>query len=396
MSVLTHSLKQALEVAACTGCGLCAEVCPAVAASGDAGLSAAAKLDALRGLSRSRLGWMGRLWGGRGLGPREWADLGSRVFDCTLCGACQEACPLGIGLHRLWLDLRARLAAQGAQPAKAELLEKNLAQSHNVFGEDNEERLEWLEDLPEEMAEALEPDRADLVYFTGCVASFYPMAQKIPLALAKILSVAGVSPAVLGGNEWCCGFPLLGAGKPGEFEALRRHNLELVRAKGASQVLFACPSCYQTWREFYPHEGLRLWHTSQYLPEMVRQGRLQPGRLELTVTYHDPCDLGRGAGVLQAPRELIAQIPGVRLVEMAHNQERSLCCGGGGNLEMVNPQLSARMTALKMEEVLATGAQVVVSACQQCLRTMATHARRNKLPLEVMDLTTLLARSLSL
>ena len=110
---------------------------------------------------------------------------------------------------------------------------------------------------------------------------------------------------------------------------------------------------------------------------------------QITVTYHDPCDLGRAARVFEAPRRVIRALPGVKLVEMADNREHCLCCGGGGNLEMIDQSLNAEIAKMKVDQVLATGAEAVVSGCQQCLRTMATHARRNKLPLKVMDVTQL-------
>jgi heterodisulfide reductase subunit D len=114
----------------------------------------------------------------------------------------------------------------------------------------------------------------------------------------------------------------------------------------------------------------------------------------LTVTYHDPCDLGRGSREYEAPREVINSIPGVNLVEMDHNQENCLCCGGGGNLEMIDSGLSSEIAKAKIEEVLATGAETVVTACQQCVRTMSTYARRNKIKLEVMDIVQLIQRAL--
>jgi len=112
------------------------------------------------------------------------------------------------------------------------------------------------------------------------------------------------------------------------------------------------------------------------------------------VTYHDPCDLGRAARIFEAPRRVIRALPGVELIELADNREHCLCCGGGGNLEMIDQELNAEIARRKVEQVLATGAQAVVSGCQQCLRTMATHARRNKLPLKVMDVAQLVRASL--
>ncbi|MBQ1330959.1 MAG: (Fe-S)-binding protein, partial [Desulfovibrio sp.] len=233
---------------------------------------------------------------------------------------------------------------------------------------------------------------ADIVYFTGCTGAYFPLAQKIPMAFAGLLEQAHADYTIMAGAEWCCGFPLLGSGQGTELPDIVRHNVEAVRARGASTVVFTCPSCYQTWREHYPAE-FKLLHASELLASLATKGRLQLGELAMTVTYHDPCDLGRGSRVFDAPRRALACIPGLKLVEMAHSREHSLCCGGGGNLEMIDAGLSAKMAARRVQEALDTGAQAIVTTCQQCVRTMATYARRNKAPIEVLDLTQILERS---
>lgn len=127
---------------------------------------------------------------------------------------------------------------------------------------------------------------------------------------------------------------------------------------------------------------------------LAAKGRLDFTDRPLKVTYHDPCDLDRGAWIFEEPRRVIRGLPGIELVEMAHNREDCLCCEGGGNLEMIDQELNAEIARRKVEQVLDTGAEVVVSACQQCLRIMATQARRNKLPLKVTDIAQLVRRSL--
>ena len=114
----------------------------------------------------------------------------------------------------------------------------------------------------------------------------------------------------------------------------------------------------------------------------------------MTVTYHDPCDLGRGAKVYEEPRELIQSIPGVTLIELSQNRENCQCCGGGGNLEMIDAGLAVEIAKRKIEDAQSTGAQAIITSCQQCVRTMATYVRRNKVPLEVLDITQLVQRAL--
>lgn len=212
------------------------------------------------------------------------------------------------------------------------------------------------------------------------------------MALAEILDVGKVDFTLLGEEEWCCGFPMLGAGLKELFKEFMDHNLEAVREKGAKRIIFACPSCYQMWREYYPSE-FEIVHASQFLMEMVKEKRLPLQELPMTVTYHDPCDLGRGARVYEEPREVIRSIPGIKLVEFTQNRENCQCCGGGGNLEMIDANLSAEIAKRKIEDAQSTGAQAIITSCQQCVRTMTTYVKRNKVPIEVLDITQLIQRA---
>jgi heterodisulfide reductase subunit D len=278
-------------------------------------------------------------------------------------------------------------------PKKINMIRENLKESRNVFAEDNEERADWVEDMRDVPEHGYIKDRAEIVYFTGCVAAYFPLAQKIPMSLAEILGVGEIDFTLLGEEEWCCGFPMLGAGLKDMFKEFMDHNLEAIREKGAKKVVFACPSCYQMWREYYPRE-FEIVHASQFLVELVKEKRLPLQDLPMTVTYHDPCDLGRGAKVYEEPRELIQSIPGVTLIELSQNRENCQCCGGGGNLEMIDAGLATEIAKRQIEDAQSTGAQAIITSCQQCVRTMATYVRRNKVPLEVLDITQLVQRAL--
>jgi heterodisulfide reductase subunit D len=219
------------------------------------------------------------------------------------------------------------------------------------------------------------------------------MAQSIPQSLATILERAGEDFAILGGEEWCCGFPLIAAGLPGEADHMISHNLEKVKDLGAKKVVFSCPTCYRMWSERYQSD-LELFHSTQLLQTLVREGTVRLGKVDEKVTYHDPCDLGRNAGEFDAPREILKAIPGLQLVEMENNRARSVCCGGGGNLEMADADLSAAVARRKLDDILNTGAKTVVSACQQCVRTMKSQARREKRDIEVLDVVNLVLRAM--
>ncbi|MCK4988058.1 MAG: (Fe-S)-binding protein [Desulfobacterales bacterium] len=397
MSNQNYSVRQVLEMAACTNCRSCADVCPAVSASASGELSALYRMKGLKQILKSRTWLFQKIFRKKEPTEEEWKHYSNTVFRCTLCGNCREVCPVGINLKQLWLSLRKDLVDSKYYPKKINMIRNNLEESHNVFDEDNEERAEWVEDMREPPDDLFSKDRAEVVYFTGCVAAYFPLAQKIPIALAEIFEVSEVDFTLLGKEEWCCGFPLLGAGLKDMFGRISDHNLAAVKKKGAQKVVFACPSCFQMWREYYPYEefGIEIIHGSQFLMHLLQQNRVPLQELDLTVTYHDPCDLGRGARVFDAPRKVIQSIPGVQFVELPNNRENCNCCGGGGNLEMIDPELSAKIAKSKIKEAEGTGAQAIVTSCQQCVRTMTTYAKRNKVPIEVMDITQLIHKVLA-
>ena len=393
MSNRHYSIRQLLQIQACTNCQACADVCPAVAGSLDGKLSAVYRLTTLGRILKTRTGFWRKLCRIKEPTRKELRAFSDTVFRCTLCGNCRQICPVGIDLTQLWHSVRRDLVDSDAYPGKIDMIRENLDESHNVFGEDNEERAEWVEDMPDAPDHGHIRDRAELVYFAGCVSSFFPLAQQIPIALVKILDAARVDFTLLGEDEWCCGFPLLGAGLGDQLDGLIANNVGAVKAKGAKQVIFACPSCYRMWQEYYPRE-FEITHVTEFLWGLIKSGRLLLQGLDLTVTYHDPCDLGRGSGEYDAPRDIIRSIPGIRFVELTNNRENCKCCGGGGNLEMIDSGLSADIAKAKIDEVLHTGAEAVVTACQQCVRTMATYTRRNKISLEVMDVVQLIQKAL--
>ena len=394
MSNKNYSIRQLLQIQACTNCQACADACPAVAGSLDGKLSAVYRLKTLGRMVRARSGIWRKLGFVKEPTAEEWRAFSDTVFRCTLCGNCRQVCPVGLDLTELWHSIRQDLVASDAYPGKIDMIRDNLNESHNVFGEDNEERADWVEDMPDAPDHGYVKERAEVVYFTGCVSSFFPLAQRIPMAMAKIFDAARVDFSLLGEDEWCCGFPLLGAGLGGQLDGLIENNVNAIKARGATQVVFACPSCYRMWQEHYPRE-FEIFHVTEFLGRLLKEERLPLRELDLTVTYHDPCDLGRGAGTFDAPRNIIQSIPGIKFVELPNNRENCSCCGGGGNLEMIDPQLSANIAANKMKEIQQTGAQTVVTACQQCVRTMTTFAKRNKVPVDVMDVVQLLHKALA-
>jgi heterodisulfide reductase subunit D len=295
-------------------------------------------------------------------------------------------CPAFIDTKELRIGTREFMVEKGKSPQAMYQLGETLKRVHNIVGEPSEDRPAWVQALSEVPKDMFQREKAKVVYFVGCVASYFPMTKRIPQSFVQILDKSGVDFTILGGEEWCCGFPLIAAGMKKDAEALMQHNLERVIEKGAEEIVFACPSCYHTWMD-QRKIGIKIFHSTQFIKKLIDEGRIRFKEKRTKVTYHDPCDLGRASGVYEPPREILGAIPGVELVEMKGNREQCVCCGGGGNLEMVNPELSTGLAQAKIEEIKATGAEMVITACQQCVRTIQTTARRKKIPIVVMDIT---------
>jgi heterodisulfide reductase subunit D len=390
------SLKQMIEIDGCTRCGECTRACPVFGVTKDQKVTA---MEALRGarewtLCGSRLRRL--LTRTKKMSEERLKDFSKEVYQCTLCGRCEVACPVNIRGKEMRISLRREVTGTGLEPAPPGPILENLKKGKNVVYPSNDDRLLWLQNLPGASQEKYVKARAEVVYFVGCVASFYPMTSSIAQAMVTLLDRAGVDFTLLGADEWCCGWPLTGMGRQEAARELMEHNIEAVHARGAGTLLCGCPSCYHMWSHQYP--GLRpsvrprfdIVHSTEYLLGLIREGRIRLRPLPATITYHDPCDLGRGSGLYEPAREIIRSIPGVRFVELANHGSRAACCGGGGDLEMFFPEVTREIAVAKIREIEETGAEIVLSACQQCKRTIAVNARKLKKKFKVLDLMELL------
>jgi len=185
----------------------------------------------------------------------------------------------------------------------------------------------------------------------------------------------------------------------GLLTSLMAHNVARVREMGAKTLVTTCPSCHYTWSHLYPQldpspQGFELLHASQFLARLIEDKRLKLGGVEQVVTYHDPCDLGRKSGIYDAPRQVIGGVPGIEFREMDANRDNALCCGGGGDVQIVDETVTAGVAARRLSQAQRTGARVILSACQQCKRTLAAAARREKARVQVMDIAELVWRAM--
>ena len=383
-ATLPLSIKDLISLDSCVKCGSCVSVCPVYAQTQQLETTMGGFYTNLKSFIRKAYGLPGM-----SLGPAQAKSMlkeySESPYLCTLCGRCSIVCPSFIDTKNTRIAARRFMVKKGEYPPSMDRLAETLDKVHNIIGEPSEDRAMWVQALSEAPKDMFQREKAKVVYFTGCVASYFPMTKRIPQSFVQILDKAGVDFTLLGGEEWCCGFPLIAAGMKEKAEALMQHNLQKVREKGAERIVFACPSCYHTWMEQCKTD-IEIFHSTQFIKKLINEGKISFKEKTTKVTYHDPCDLGRASGVYEAPREILRAIPGVELVEMEGNREQCKCCGGGGNLEMVRPDLSAAIAQAKIEEIKATGADMVITACQQCVRTILANARRKKIPIVVMDI----------
>jgi len=334
------------------------------------------------------------------LGLKDEVLNSSTFWLCTTCKACQVRCPRGIDLMDAMISLKKYAFDKDVNvPDGMKLFGDTIATSYNISADDNKNRQIWSQNLAH-VPRGVKPRRrkAEVLYFIGCVSSFYPRAYSIPQALVQIMEQVDVEFTTLGGDEWCCGYPLHIAGMGDHMAEFAQHNVQKARAVGVKKVVFTCPSCYYAWAHLYPEfvdvSGIQLQHASEYLAELLAGGEIALGPMDEVVTYHDPCDLGRKSGVYDAPREVLARIPGLEFREMSANRENALCCGGGGDVEVADQEVTIGVAGKRLAQVQDTGAKYVLSACQQCKRTLQEGARLNKIRVRAMDLTELVWKSM--
>jgi Fe-S oxidoreductase len=368
----------------CIRCGLCLSVCPSYRETLN-------ETDSPRGRVA-----LARAAAEDGLEPGE--NYADKFFRCLLCASCENICPSGVVLAELLQDTRDDIAERALLPQRLAELDAAIAANHNVSGERNAQRLMWADNLAQPPS-GLGRERAEIAYFVGCVGSFFPRSYSVPRTFVEILERAEVDYALLGDLEWCCGYPQFINGELDLAREAIQHNVEKVRELGAMRVAFTCPSCYHIWKHVYPEVlgeelDLELLHATELLDQLTAKGAIALGPFPRRVTYHDPCDLGRKSGVYDAPRRILTRIPELELIEMAEIRENAHCCGGGGNLESHNPELAGRIAERRVHQAADTGAEVIVSACQQCERTLSGAVRTARVRMRVMDISEVVLKAM--
>ena len=288
------------------------------------------------------------------------------VWNCVSCNACGELCPRGIEIVDVMQAVRKLNASDDRTPDQFNPPLLSLRDTGNPWNGIPKDRMRWAEqlDIPDFV-----PDH-DYCLFTCCTTAYDPYGAKAGHALPKLLQAARVSFGSLGILESCCGDQVQKIGAMDIFYGLAERNSELFIGAGVRKILTSSPHCLNAFRKHYPDlKGIvSSEHYTELFQRLVDKGRLRFTReVNLTVTYHDPCYLGRHNGIYDAPRHLLQSIPGLRLVEMFNSRENSVCCGGGGGGAW-NPDQRIGLT--RVNEALGTGAEVIATACPYCIRVL--------------------------
>ncbi|MGD8816354.1 MAG: (Fe-S)-binding protein [Acidobacteriota bacterium] len=292
-------------------------------------------------------------------------------WSCLACGMCEPRCPANVSFSNLLQRVRAEtLPEKKSWPSCTHGGTLHALMRKMGEPEMKQDRLHWLDDDLEVAEEG------EVLLFVGCAPYYSAYFQYLDADILdstrsaiKILNHVGIKPVLLS-DERCCGHDLLWVGDNDNYRKLGTLNVEAITASGAKKVVTTCAECYRTLKLDYPRDfGRQSWsvqHISEFIAEKVDAGEIafNGSGTKGTVTYQDPCRLGRHSGVYDEPRTVLDNIPDVELVEMERNREGSLCCGTSSwiNCDITSKQIqAARLTSAKK-----TGAQTLVTSCPKC------------------------------
>ena len=320
------------------------------------------------------------------------------VWACLSCGQCSVRCPSEIDYPEFVRLIREEAVLQGktGTPAHRGLFQTIMRmQTMDV----KQSKTEWAREIGRISTSG------DVYFFVGC-APFFDVEFRddwgldmmdSPRGSLKLLNAVGIDP-VIHDDERCCGHDLFWNGDTENFVKLARKNVELIRSLGCKQVVFSCPEGYMTFKNRYPEFvgelGFEPIHLYELLTREANSGKIKFEPLETRLTYHDPCRLGRQAGILEEPRELLKAIPGVELTEMEHNRQSGICCGTSAWMNC--SACSKSIQKKRIEEAVSVGAETLVTACPKCRAHLSCALRDMETPLQIRDLNEILAQSIKL
>lgn len=302
-------------------------------------------------------------------GPRDRAlvDVYSAevLWQCTTCGACENQCPVGIEQLPILIGARRGLVSNGAAPEYLGGMYNNLERRSNIWGLSYDQRQKFLESAA---LEIFDPAKHDVLVWLGCAGAFEADFQKSLRALFEILRAKQVSFGVLA-KERCTGDPAKRTGNEYMYQELARENIETLRGSGTKTIVASCPHCVKTLGDDYRKFGydVEVVHSAVFVERLMRDVPAVAGDASARVTYHDPCYLGRYAGRVDEPRNLLRRV-GAEIAEPERNRENPYCCGAGGGLLFADKEEEpgSRISDVRFAQLTATGAGTVVTACPFC------------------------------
>jgi Fe-S oxidoreductase len=366
-------------------CGLCRSLCPTYALKGWESGSPRGRVQILKAILEG--------------GIKENPFIAERIYSCALCGYCLWRCPSGVRTTDAFKAARAFLVEKGIYPRSLEKIEANLLESRNLYGMKRDSSIEPVDWMKAGAPRKALDGREGIVYFPGCVTSFTKEGSEIAKASASILDASGLAWTTLGGEEWCCGNPLILSGKTFHARDFAFHNSQAVRRLGAGALVTSCAGCYRTFSQEYPRllgsPGFQVLHITQLIESLLSSGRLKMnGAVSLRAAYHDPCELGRHSKVYEPPRRILKAVKGLELREGSRNRNTAACCGGGGILRFTDHGASMEIGAKRLREALALDVEALISACPTCKLNLSEAASKAGMKLRILDVTEVVAMAL--
>ena len=324
----------------------------------------------------------------------KWSENLAKIFyQCSVCLACVQQCRIP-EIHTYageWLMAMREEAVKlgyGPMPEQAQYTEHVMVEK-NPYMEKHEDRLNW---LPSHIKQSSD---AKLAYFVGCTSSY--REQNVAISTAEILNSLNIDFRILD-NEECCGSPVYMTGQTDKAKELAEQNIKNFKDAGIEQIITSCAGCYRTWKDTYPNKfGLTHEIEVKHLPEFIRS-KLKTGEMNfnkdvnMKITYHDPCHIGRHMGIYKAPRDVLQQIPGIELIEMTRNRHNAWCCGSGGGVRSAFKELSTFAAKERIEEAKETKAEAIVSCCPFCLNQFKNNIENNDI--QALDLSELIRKTI--
>jgi len=291
------------------------------------------------------------------------------------------------------IGLRSLLVEEGLVPTTLGDALEGVFKYGNPWGLSRGKRSDWANDLKVKFVS--ENEKVNSLYFVGCAASYDSRAQEVARATVTNFDALGIDFSILGNKETCCGNEIYSLGEKGLFDELVEKNLSLFDRFGINEIVTTSPHCFNAFKNRYGKD-LSVQHYTQYFADLVNNGKLNfSGKIEKTVTYQDPCFLGRHNNIYDEPRMIIENIPGLKFLELNLSKKRSVCCEGGGG-RMWHDIPGERLAENRVKNALDIGAEILVVACPFCLLTFddAIKTTGNEDKIQVKDIMELVAEAL--